>query len=224
MVFDLAGIRRPQEVRNFARRYGLLRSGPGSDEYREPWSLWEDTAHDLSLVIDTYASLAAIGVQEELNEEPNVEFAREAPERLRRILRNRLGSASPALLPHLAHASVADIVAIASDFVSDLLTERLSAIAQRVIAPRSKFRGDFAGAPPHHFGLLISPSTLEQMAWQQLAMTIVTRVPTAACPECRQLFLVTREGRRYCSERCGNRARARRYQARRRADNKEAKG
>jgi hypothetical protein len=196
-LFELAGIRRPHDALGFVKRFGLLWHGPdAAPPRRERFSDWEHEASKLTGILRMYEStrLAVEG-----DDDRRTELA--ANDDVRRI---REQSPSTTVLE------------AASDAVAAQIARGLSNVRMN-ISPAIRWldgHGNRQGEPGE-FIVSGAPNNLVEWAYHDLVLHVAEQVPVATCDDCARLFVLNHRNRRFCSDRCANRARQRRYAERR---------
>lgn len=190
IVYDLAGVRTPDDALEFVGKHGLLWHGPGADDLREPFEEWEREAQNLRGKLRLYMTL-----QDALRGDD------EARQKLWRVWESDLRPFYQTTV-----SNDAELFAHVSDFVGHSINDGLAGVEQGFIASVL-----FEGGQPGVFELAASPCDLVGAAYHELALAIVSRAEMRTCQECGRLFPVTDQRQRYCSERCANRARYQRW-------------
>ena len=201
LVDALSQVRKPADAVAFARRFGLLRRGPGSTELREPYSQWEQEVSTLNALLRLYVVLQAA-------------LTDDAPARRQRaidelwevwqpVFRSSFQEEPETDEQLLLQASAALTWAI-NDGLGDT-REAVGIVHTADGVPQAGYFAFFA-QPPHLLGY----------AYHELAMRVVSRAPMRYCEECGRSFLVVDQRQRYCGKSCANRARYKRWAAKRR--------
>ncbi len=190
---DLAGIRQPHDALGVVKRFGLLRHGPAtSGEPTERFADWAQNARDLTRIMRLYESvrLAAEGDshrKKELREDAQVLAQLEAWPKL--------------TVPEAATYAISDAIA--------------HGLAEMPMKPTPSIGWlDASGqqtGQPGEFVVSGTPRNLVEWAYHDLMMLVARKVPVATCEECARMFVLNHGNRRFCSGRCGNRARQRRH-------------
>ncbi|HHX44471.1 MAG TPA: hypothetical protein GX714_10860 [Chloroflexi bacterium] len=187
LAFDLAAVSTPQDAIAFVTRYGLLRHGPQANEWREPYSEWQQESSQLRAVFMLKSALdrALEG----------------APEELQRL--------APVIRPLWQGAPENDkeLTEQAAKTIAMIVSEGLRGVEHRLIA---MFEWG-AGNAPNEFATGIHPTDLVGYAYHHVAQLLNKKVVWLACPECGQYFVPTDGRQRYCSPTCAGRARYRRW-------------
>jgi predicted nucleic acid-binding Zn ribbon protein len=185
----------PQGVVNFVRRHGLLWHGPehlGGGECRESLTYWQAAAWDLRILIGLYIRL-------------------QDAESMRKYLRSlRDGKIFWTPIPDdnqlcLEYASIE---------LARGITQGLEGCSWTLTAGCTLKRDGVKVGGPTDFLFGDDPPNLEAAAYAQLASRIVNKAPFNECEGCGTLFTPEHGSQRYCSQRCGNRARKARQRAR----------
>ena len=200
LLFDLANLRRPDDVVAFVRGYGLLRLGPGSCDPRERLSAFFSTAHTLASLLGL-CRLIRTGLAGD----------REAHRALWEVVYPWL---SPALEPQ--PKTDEELMIGASQALAALISDGLAGVELRMNSD-VEWRVGPGGETGRPDGFRLAPqiSDLVGLAYYELALLITERVPMAACGECERFFIVDDPRRRFCSTTCANRSRRRRWRERR---------
>lgn len=209
LVLDLAAVRRPQDALAFVRQHGPLWHGPDRPDVQEPWPRWQEAAAGAAAVLAVLVQL-----------QDAVTGDRAALAALRHLL-GSLPEAVGADLQQLLGARPdpdALLLATAATTVAHLINQGLAGVEERVEAafrwttfrhlprPPAELFGDFALAP--------RAPTLLALAYHQLALLVVGRVPLRTCAECGRVFDVHDQRQQFCSPTCASRARQRRWRHR----------
>jgi hypothetical protein len=202
-LWQLAAVRQPADAVTFARRFGLLRHGPGSEELSEPWADWEATALRLHLVLVAAAMLrdAERGDQDalayivDLTSRIGLDPAFEA-------LRDVSGDRERTMV-------------LVSEWVALMVKQGMGKTTLGIETDADFKRNGRRGTP----GVFVfSPQPVDLLGWiyYELALTLVQGRPTRRCEGCGVMFLVTDGRRRFHDQRCAQRARYHRSAERRR--------
>jgi hypothetical protein len=203
LLFDLAALQRPADAIPFARRYGLLRHGPGSEEWAEPWTEWESTASLLRGLLHVW-----IHLRRALKGDPLAED--ELRQRWLPIM-NSLYEGEP---PD-AEAGLMRI----SDALCAHISEGLSDVG---IGVDAGFKYQSEGQPVggiDSYLFIVKPPTLVGYAYYQFAMVMTKGEPARTCADCGRVFLIRDRRQRFCSDGCAQRARYRRWKAKKGKEN-----
>jgi hypothetical protein len=191
----LTKVRTPADVLAFVQRFGLLHTG------------------------DPDAALTRASAYE-----PVLDFLREA-EKLRSVVsvlldvrrvvdRHRSSDDRASALARLKARGFTDTglenLALASRTSADILTRGLTHkphVYDRYSVGES--------VPPGQIRLGILPDTLLEICYLQVAFALADKEPLDVCRECGNPFLVEDRRQQFCSSKCGNRARFRRFQQKR---------
>jgi len=207
-VDALSQVRTPADAVEFARRFGLLRRGPGAMELREPYSQWEQEVSLLNKLLRLYVT-----IQTALDED--------APARRRRALDELWEVWQPAWRDIFRHPETdeiaepetdEDLLFLASTFLAVGINYGLEGTQEAIDVLRTAEgepvvgHFDFFGQPPHLLGIV----------YHELAMLVVSRAPMRYCEECGRAFVVVDQRQRYCGKSCANRPRYKRWDAKRR--------
>lgn len=228
LVFDLSAIRRPDEIRPFVRRYGLLRRGPDSPEYRESVSGWLAESRDLATMLALAHTIQRV-----------CEGDAHALDRLDAALRSgvvQLAAAWPDPWDDKTALDLLDqqdslfpgtpmgrTLHVAGRLLALVLSARLGEVRVRSIEAASLI-GETDVPNAGSLGvvqLFAQPPDLLSLAWYTLALIVGSRATLGTCLNCGRYFEFTRANQKFCTPRCGNTARQRRWREGRREE-KEA--
>jgi hypothetical protein len=201
IVFDFAGIHTPAEAVQFVERYGLLWAGPQAREFREPWEAWLEEIHALHTTLALYSMVrqAVDGDQDAL-------------------AALRLVGPSLAQIFKAPAENDEELLEQASVAVAWLISENLDGVEQRVAPAVLWDRGDGQPGAPGEYLIFVRTPHLLGYIYSEFALLVVGRVPMMQCHECGRLFPLHDARQRFCSARCANRQRYRRWAERRRAE------
>jgi hypothetical protein len=191
-LYELAAIRQPHDALGFVRKFGMLRHGPDSnDEPRERFRQWEAEALRLTEIMRLYESvrLAHAGDSDRLKE-------------LRAL---------PKVRQRLEDIPSATTTEAASDVVAGLIVAGLNGVPL-MISPAYTWENSVGRlGDPGEFVVSGKPRNIVEWAYHELMRLVAESVPVATCEECARMFQLNHANRRFCSDRCGNRARQRRH-------------
>ena len=198
-LWKLGAIRDPRDAVNFARRFGLLRQGRGS-ELREPWSDWETTAHRIHAMLVTAQSLRSSAGSDDRESTEYIRSITSTPEW------NQLWKA-PAANDEQRRVQVGAWIA---QEVSAGLAETTWGLRAE-----TELSGGRSGAPDL---FLYSPRPRDLLGWIYfgLAHTLTSARSMRRCEGCGVMFLVRDERQRFHDKQCAQRARYRRAAEKRR--------
>lgn len=194
ILTDLTGVRTPADAIAFIKEHGLLFSGPEATDFREPFQEWEPHVAIIR---------AAIRVHLLLNRVVKGPGEAEAMGDLRRhwepVFQRGVGT----------DATWSDelLLRYASGFVGEAVSHGLSGVAEGVVS----LSVDDPTVPVNVFVQSPQAQNLLGVVYHELAMLIVGQVPLEECGECGRLYVVEDKRQRFCSKKCGGRARYRRW-------------
>ncbi|GAP11054.1 CGNR zinc finger [Bellilinea caldifistulae] len=195
LVFDFSGLRTPKDVTAFVGQYGLLKRTEG-----------------LEKVTDILAEAAAVRLLFQM------------VIAIRRVdtsfLRDIWQISDFAKLFEAPPKDDDELLAQASVLVAWTINENLAGVPHGLI-PEAAFEVDGVSGSPGIFLWVAYPDNLLQYIYYQLAMTINLKTPLASCTECGRIFKVEHGNQEYCSSRCSNRARIRRFREKRQPGQKQ---
>jgi hypothetical protein len=198
-LWKLGAIRRPQDAVDFARRFGLLHHGPGT-ELREPWTDWESTALHIHSILVTATLLRVAGWEDdpeateyirEITSTPEWNALWEAPARDHEQRRMQVGA-----------------------WVASRVTAGLAGMEWGIRSDAEVYGG--ARGAPDVFLYSPRPSNLLGWIYYNLAQTLIGAKRTRRCEGCGVVFLVHDDRQRYHDKQCAQRARYHRSADRRR--------
>lgn len=203
-----------QGVLRFVQRYGLLFEAPELDDDARPeWqkagrlmSFDERVGAYLALAFDLQAIRRLYALAERATYADRYSIAA-----LRRALADFLTERQQAedlTIPRDTNVDSLkrdELVALAAAQISVTTSMAIEEHGARFLLGIGSSRGEFA--------LLPASPTLAGHAWLQVAAEVLQRLQLRACETCEAVFAVTDPRQRYCSSRCGNTARARRFRA-----------
>jgi len=194
---DLAYVRTPEDAVAFAEHYGMLWHGPGSVSLREPFTEWDREASTLREIVNLWLLILSVlrGEHEALT------VYRQARERAARKSPDIDTMSERELLGRLTRSIAADV------------TQRLGE-AQEGLVPL--WEDD--EVVPGEFAFVMTPKDLLSAVYHELGRAIVHRVPLKGCLECGRVFQVRDPRQKYCTPRCSNRSRYRRWSEKRRLE------
>lgn len=103
-----------------------------------------------------------------------------------------------------------ELLGQAAALVSVVINDKIQNVRHGLVT-ENLLEVDGQAGSPGLFLWVAFPDTLLQFIYYHLAQVIATKVPLAICPECGRLFKVEHGHQEYCSPRCSNRARIKRY-------------
>ena len=187
-IVELAAIRDPVGVVEFANRFGLLWHD-ASCEHRESLQAWDNEAKLLKTIIGLYVDVQTVS-------------AERTPDRLRElrlVWQPLVGGA----------ASDAEFVVDAARVVADVVSKKLAD------APGVQERVAVLARPDRveQFVFESEASTLLALLYHQAAVLMVAYAPMRACtdPRCGRFFTLTDRRQKFCSPQHATRARVRRH-------------
>ncbi|WP_322508013.1 CGNR zinc finger domain-containing protein [Anaerolinea sp.] len=189
LVFDFSALKSPKDVAGFVARYGLLKRTEGLEKIT---SFLEEAA----------AVRLLFGLVNAIRER-NIQF-----------LYDTWSVSGFARLFEAAPKDDDELMAQASALVAWVVNEKLEGVPHGLI-PEAALEADGISGPPGAFLWVAYPESLLQYIYHQLAMTLNLKVPVASCPECGRIFRVEHGHQEYCSPRCANRARIKRFRSKR---------
>ena len=192
--YELAAIKEPADAVEFARRYGLLRAGPGSDQLTEPWSEWEASATKVRAVLRKGVDLGN---------------ALRGDARAMASVRSLANELAPAFQAPASNDDEATLQV--SVYLAQLVNAGLDDVGFGVQAEAGLrmpdgtdgLAGRFAFSPrsPHLVGLI----------YYALGLALVNKVPGRECEGCGRIFPVRDPRQRYHDKQCAQRTRQRRF-------------
>lgn len=196
--WKLAAIKDPQDAVDFVRRFGLLRSGRGTD-LREPWSDWESTVRDVQLILAMAQDLRTSGWGD-----------------IEAITRIRALSTTPefAALWKAAAKNDEERRMQLGAWVAGRVSLGLADTPFR-LRSQAEIAGGNAGAPDIFVYSPHPPDLLGAVYWK-LAQLLTSGRPMRRCEGCGVMFLVRDERQRFHDKQCAQRARYRRAAEKRR--------
>ena len=192
LTFDLAAVRTPRDMLAFAQRYGMLWAhAEDEDPIRERFADWEREARALGDILRLYELLQrALQDDAEAIADLRTAWADAAP---------RVGPDFP-VLP----AARDELLAVVRRGIAALVSHGLKGVGQMLIVD----------ADPGVFVHTALTRDVIGYAYHGLALLLSYRIPVATCVECGRAFTVEDRRQQYCSDRCANRARHRRWRER----------
>ena len=189
LVFEFAQVSSLAEVVEFVADWGLLAIGPHSGRHTEETAAVIGEARTVHTILSMYADL--VGFAEKGEEHaPMKQWAT--------VLTEAYGvdeEPNPLL--------IADVVA---KVVNNELGPTPLALA---------VNEDFGAKGEAPFVASVGASDLRSLVYFHLATLLMDSIPVRSCEECRRIYQVNHQRQLYCSERCGTRARQRRFAERR---------
>lgn len=192
--YELAAIAEPGEAVTFARRFGLLRFGPGAEQLREPWAEWERAALQVRAILRLGVDLGDA-----------VRGDSEAIASLR-AQAERWG--------HLFEARAAndeELLSQTSVVVAQLVNEGLDDVGFGVQAEVGLKLADDTEGRPGRFTMSPRSPNLLGLIYYALALALVSRIPGRECEGCGRIFPVRDPRQRYHDPQCAQRTRYRRW-------------
>jgi hypothetical protein len=194
LMLELARIQEPDHILGFVSRYGMLQHGPDETGVcREPVREWMSQASMLWYTLDLAVTVAEA-----------VDGDLEAIARLHD--HDVMATFGDDDFPKGYFPEENEILHRASAIVARLVDYELGETRERLIA-----ESETANGKPGTYLLLPQPRTLLGYAYHELALAIVDREPFDTCPACGGYFIVEHGRQQYCSPRCANRSRYRRF-------------
>jgi hypothetical protein len=221
----VAAIETPEQALRFVARYGLLFEAPALDvegvpewriagrllRFRESADDYVAFASELRDVRRLYAlsQRAASGdrywLQPLRNALPEFVAERHDADLALAAFEDVFGGYQE-IVEAAQEGGAADLAFLASTLVSVVVTGALESYEARFLVG--------IGEQAPEFALYPASPTLAGHAWLQVAAEVVQQVELADCESCDVLFVVNDPRQRYCSERCANRERSRRFRER----------
>jgi len=195
LVFELAGIREPDEAVAFATTYGLLWHGADSEDRREPFERWMTEAGKLTNLLRLHRDIQdAVKGNTVAIDDLRVVFEP--------IWRHAFEEAATtdAEILHQAQVMLAAWISEAMDGTTEGMTPGMS----------------WEGGQPGEFRMIGYPPHLLAAIYHEFALFVTQRWTALICPECGRSFLPTDARQRYCTPTCSNRARFKRFAERKR--------
>jgi hypothetical protein len=186
LAFDLAAIDSVESAREFVAKWGMLRTGPDGGRISEPVADLIGEGQRVRTILTMYADLLHY-----VGGEP----AESDLDRWRTVLPQMGVKGDP---------EPTDLAEVAAALVNDSLGSTPLAV---VVNPAFGSEGE---AP---FLASIGATDLLGFAYFHVATLVMGSTPLRACEMCGRPFEVKHPRQRYCSERCGTRARQRRFAA-----------
>jgi hypothetical protein len=187
IAFELAAVTGPKDAGDFARRFGLLRHGPGSDSFREPWSEWEATVARLRDILGVYANLTE---------------ARQGNEDAMSYVLERFRAPAGNTDEALRQASI---------YIGDEVSAGLAEVGLAFQAEADLRMPDGSPGRVGVFHMSATPNDLVEFAYSGLALWLSRSVPARVCEGCGRVFAVKDPRQRFHDPRCSQRARYRRF-------------
>jgi hypothetical protein len=187
LAFDLAGIRSTDEALAFVRRWGPITTGPDSGRSSEKVADLVAEGQSMSAVLTMYADLLRYYEQGD-EAEPSAQWG---------PILEALGEGLEAEPTTLAEITAA--------IINDALGHTPLAVG---VNPAFGAKGE---APFH---ASIGAADLRGFAYFHAATLLMDSTPVGKCEECGRPFEVKHPRQRYDTERCGSRARQRRFSER----------
>lgn len=184
LVFDFSGLQDTKDVVTFVTQYGLLKHTEGFEKV----SNFLAEAASVRLLFQI-----VIAIRKE-----DIEYLRDLWQ-----------------IPTLFEAPPQnddELMTQASILVAWTVNEKLEGVPHGLMS-EAALEVDGVSGSPGNFLWVVYPETLLQYIYHQFAQTISLKVPIASCSECGRIFRVEHGRQEYCSPRCANRARIKRYRA-----------
>ncbi len=191
LAFSLAGIRSTDEALAFVRDWGLVSTGPESGRASEKVADIISEGQRMSAVLTMYADLLAYYEHGD-DAKPSGQWA--------------------PVLEALGLAKADAEPSILADITASVVNQSLGT-TPLAIAVNPAF-GDIGEAPFH---ASIGATDLRGFAYFHAATLLMGSTPVGTCEECGRAFEIKHPRQRYDSERCGSRARQRRFSERKAA-------
>ena len=193
LLFQLANVRSAGDAVRIASDYGLLRQGPGSRELREPYSVWQQAAERIRVVV----------------------VVRDAIRRGDTAMLERLVAAYRKALPERnTHGVRLSPEEQASVLVAGWVNDALIGTEIRLL-PGPLIMVDQEHHDPTRFSYSPEIRDLEGYAFNDLAILLSRSVDVFVCAaaDCNMVFRPKRAGQEYHDPRCAARVRVRRHRA-----------
>jgi hypothetical protein len=202
LAFELAAVTTPEDAVSFARKYGLLRRGPGAADLRESWASWENAVQTIHVVLRIYVSLRQA-----------ISGDGEAMEYLRGI--------APTMeeLFDAGASNDDELMAQASSLVAQTVNAGLGDVGLGFEAEIGLKLPDGSVGKVGRFSLSARSPDLLGVIYYGLAGALGRSQPARVCEGCGRIFPIEDPRQRYHDQRCAQRARYRRW-----ADKKEGAG
>ena len=185
LFFDFSAVRSPKDVADFVSQYGLLYHTQGSEKVTD----FLQEAASIRLL----ANLVILTRKKDTSALWDIWRVTEF---------SNLFEAPP--------QNDDELLAQTSVLVAWTINEQLEGVRHGLIA-ESALEVDGIPGQPGVFLWVAYPDNLLQYIYHHFAMTINHRAPLATCPECGKVFVPEHGHQQYCSPRCSNRARIKRF-------------
>lgn len=187
LLFDFSALKSPKDVPGFVAQYGLLKHTEGLEKVT-------DFLNEAAAVRILFSLVIAI-------RKGDIQFLREV-------------RSFPDLAPLFEPPPKDDdeLMKQASELVARVINENLEGVHHGLVS-EAAFEVDGVSGSPGNFLWVVYPENLLQYIYHQFAQTINLKAPIASCSECGRIFRVEHGRQEYCSPRCANRARIKRYRA-----------
>lgn len=195
MMLSLANIRRPEDVLDFVGTYGLLRTPPGEDSFREPLTHWLETAQQLSSVLG-YATLVRRG------SDPLNDGAADALVALRRLLSDEIEDAQD------LRDNNALLLERYSNVVTLFLNKRLGSLKVGV-ADMAYVDGSTWGS----FTVGVQGPDVETLAFYRAASLLAVGEELRQCENCGKSFVPADRRQIFHDKQCATHARQKRFRS-----------
>jgi hypothetical protein len=187
LVFDFSALQERKDVAAFVAKYGLLKHTEG---YEKITDILEEAAA-VRLLFNLVIAIRKVDIQ---------------------FLRDVWRVSDFATLFEAPPKDDDELMAQASVLVAWVVNEKLEGVPHGLIS-EAALEVDGVSGSPGNFLWVVYPENLLQYIYHQLAQTINLKAPIASCSECGRIFRVEHGRQEYCSSRCANRARIKRYRA-----------
>ncbi len=187
LVFDFSALKSPKDVPGFVAQYGLLKHTEGLEKVTD----FLNEAATVRILFSLVIAIRKGDIQS---------------------LRDVLRVLNIAALFEAPPKDDDELMAQASVLVAWVVNEKLEGVPHGLMS-EAALEVDGVSGSPGNFLWVVYPENLLQYIYHQLAQTINLKAPIASCSECGRIFRVEHGRQEYCSPRCANRARIKRYRA-----------
>jgi len=187
LVFDFSALKSPKDVPGFVAQYGLLKHTEGLEKVTD----FLNEAATVRILFSLVIAIRKGDIQS---------------------LRDVLRVLNIAALFETPPKDDDELMAHASVLVAWVVNEKLEGVPHGLMS-EAALEVDGVSGSPGNFLWVVYPENLLQYIYHQLAQTINLKAPIASCSECGRIFRVEHGRQEYCSPRCANRARIKRYRA-----------
>lgn len=187
LVFDFSALQERKDVAAFVAKYGLLKHTEG---YEKITDILEEAAA-VRLLFNLVIAIRKVDIQ---------------------FLRNVWRVLNIAALFEAPPKDDDELMTQASVLVAWTVNEILEGVPHGLMS-EAALDVDGVSGSPGNFLWVVYPENLLQYIYHQFAQTINLKAPIASCSECGRIFRVEHGRQEYCSPRCANRARIKRYRA-----------